>query len=158
METLREIFEGLGFANAATLLASGNVIFDAASKNAAALEQRLEETLGRELGFDTPVILRTLAQLKAALAHPALAARSSYTSVNVAFTRPAVSDAGRAALAKFETGSDWFHVAGGEVIWLSRLKQSESEFSNNALEKAAKVQSTIRTVQTVEKILDKYGR
>lgn len=157
METLREIFEGLGFANVATLLASGNVIFDTPSRNAAALERRLEEILGRELGFDTPVILRTMPQLANVLRHEALAARSSYTSVNVAFTRPAVSEAGRAALKKFETGSDWFHVTGGEVIWLSLLKQSESKFSNNMLEKAAKVESTIRTVQTVEKILDKYG-
>jgi len=64
MERLKKAFEALGFHNVRTLLASGNVLFEASSGNAAGLvkkiEAKLEETFGHEIG----TILRTIEDLQ----------------------------------------------------------------------------------------------
>ena len=46
MEALRELFEELGFAKAATFIPSGNVIFETPSKAEAALKA-IETAMGR---------------------------------------------------------------------------------------------------------------
>ena len=63
---LKAAFEALGFENVRTLLASGNVLFDArASKT---LKHKIEAGLEAELGFKVPIVLRTLDGLKAMVA------------------------------------------------------------------------------------------
>ena len=61
MEALRREFESLGATNVETFIASGNVIFDTARRNAAALERAIEEHLqhgarisGRDVPADDP--------------------------------------------------------------------------------------------------------
>lgn len=66
MAELRALVEGLGYANAKTLLASGNVVFDA-SGPAAAIVARLEAALA-EHGCKTDVLLRDLAEIDAVIA------------------------------------------------------------------------------------------
>ncbi|HEV3427271.1 MAG TPA: DUF1697 domain-containing protein [Paraburkholderia sp.] len=67
MSELRAMCEALGFANARTYIASGNVVFDsrlAAASVKKRLEQRLEEYAGKPVG----VLLRTAAEMAAILA------------------------------------------------------------------------------------------
>ena len=41
MDVLRRIFEGLGFSEVASFIASGNIIFEASARSTAALEERI---------------------------------------------------------------------------------------------------------------------
>ena len=63
MERLKKAFESLGFENVRTLIASGNVVFEAPPGSMSALvkkiERRLEKTFGHEIG----TIVRTHAEL-----------------------------------------------------------------------------------------------
>lgn len=54
---LREVFESFGFNNVKTVLASGNVIFEAESKDDMKLEQRIEKQLPGIIGFESSVTL-----------------------------------------------------------------------------------------------------
>lgn len=65
MEALRKAFEGCGFANVKTLLVSGNVVFDASSKDTRALKQTIEAKIKRSFAMDVSVILRSLDELQA---------------------------------------------------------------------------------------------
>jgi uncharacterized protein (DUF1697 family) len=59
---LKAAFEALGFDTVKTLLASGNVLFDArASKS---LKEKIEVGLKQQFGFDVPIVLRTVDDLK----------------------------------------------------------------------------------------------
>ena len=60
---LRAAFEAMGFTAVKTLLASGNVLFDA--KDGSGLKQEIEAGLKAEFGFDVPVVLRSMDELKA---------------------------------------------------------------------------------------------
>lgn len=64
-EKLRRVFEGLGFKNVRTVLASGNVIFQSGSRNAKSLEGSIETALHDRLGFRTTALVRTRDALRA---------------------------------------------------------------------------------------------
>lgn len=66
MADLRAAFADMGFADAKTLLASGNVIFSASE--AAGLAERIALGLEERLGFAVPTILRTGEELLALVA------------------------------------------------------------------------------------------
>jgi uncharacterized protein (DUF1697 family) len=65
MADLHQAFKSWGFTNIRTVLATGNVLFEAASTDAAALQQNIEEKLAERFGFDVPVIIRTLEEIRA---------------------------------------------------------------------------------------------
>ncbi len=62
-EKLRGVFEELGFRNVQTLISSGNVLFESASKNPQMLEAKIEKALPRYLGFSSTTIIRSHAEL-----------------------------------------------------------------------------------------------
>jgi uncharacterized protein (DUF1697 family) len=59
MDALREALTRMGLDEVSTLLQSGNVIFNSAERNAAALEGRIEQTLLETFSLSTTVFLRT---------------------------------------------------------------------------------------------------
>lgn len=64
MERLKKAVESLGFRNVKTLLASGNVLFEARSANADTLVKRIEEKLEQTFGHEIGTIVRTLEELQ----------------------------------------------------------------------------------------------
>ena len=60
---LKAAFEAMGFANVKTLLASGNVLFDA--KASKGLQGKIEAGLEAQFGFAVGTVLRSLEELKA---------------------------------------------------------------------------------------------
>ena len=65
MDRLRALFEELKFANVETFIASGNVLFDSASKSTDAMETRIERHLEKALGYEVATFVRPLASLAA---------------------------------------------------------------------------------------------
>ena len=63
MDTLRELFETLGFAGVATFIGSGNIVFETTAKNAKMLERKIEKKLRQALGYEVTVFIRTDAEL-----------------------------------------------------------------------------------------------
>ena len=64
MAVLKKTLEGMGYKNVATLLASGNVIFDSTQTDKKTLTATLEKELQKKFGFTIPVILRTLEEIR----------------------------------------------------------------------------------------------
>ena len=65
MPALAKSFAALGLRNVRTLLASGNVVFDAEKESAAALEKRIEDGLRADFGFEISVLLRAAREINA---------------------------------------------------------------------------------------------
>jgi uncharacterized protein (DUF1697 family) len=66
-DKLRGVFERLGFAGVASVVASGNIVFGSADTDAHMLEQRVEEALASDLGLANRTIIRTHGELRALL-------------------------------------------------------------------------------------------
>jgi uncharacterized protein (DUF1697 family) len=63
MDDLRDAFIGMGFGDARTLIASGNVMFSA--EDGGGLVERIEKGLEERFGFAVPTIIRSLDDLVA---------------------------------------------------------------------------------------------
>lgn len=159
MDHLKKHFERLGFAGVETFIASGNVIFRSGPEDPVAMEKRIETALHKALGYETATFLRTTEELAAAAAHQAFprAAIASAAALNVAFLKDPLDTAARRKVAALVTGIDDFHVHGREVYWLCRTRQGKSTFSNAVLEKTLGLPSTIRGINTVRRMAERYA-
>lgn len=63
-EKLKGAFEKLGFTNVHTVIANGNVVFDSSDKDIAALENKIEKGLEKQLKFSRAVMVRSHDELK----------------------------------------------------------------------------------------------
>src|SRR5437667_12696055 len=68
MDVLRGLCQGLGFRNVETYVQSGNIVFQTATENPAALSKRIGETILESFGFDTPVIIRRSEEMRNVIA------------------------------------------------------------------------------------------
>jgi uncharacterized protein (DUF1697 family) len=159
MDVLRQHFEMLGFSNVETFIASGNVVFATTAKNTRALEKKIEQQLRQALGYEVATFIRTAAELAAIARYQPFppAQREAATAFNIAFLVEPLDAASQKKLYALRTDIDDFQVQGREVYWLSRRKQSESTFSNAVLEKTIGRASTIRGVNTIQKMAAKYA-
>jgi uncharacterized protein (DUF1697 family) len=64
MQVLKEAFERMGFRNVRTVIASGNVIFDAGPVGEQDLEGVIEKALPEAVGFEAETFVLTLAELQ----------------------------------------------------------------------------------------------
>ena len=58
MQSLRQVFEPLGFCRVATFIASGNVIFETMRKRSKTLERKIEKALQKTLGYEVRAFIR----------------------------------------------------------------------------------------------------
>lgn len=84
MADLRAMAEGLGFANARTLVATGNLVFEAAEETVPAIEARLEEGFRQRFEKHVDIIVRTKdAWLRLAAKNPFPEVKGSEAGVRV---------------------------------------------------------------------------
>src|SRR4029077_5658519 len=65
MEDLRRHLAAMGLANVETLIASGNVVFDAPAKSAEPLQARIEAGLKKSLGYEVKTFVRSSEEIAA---------------------------------------------------------------------------------------------
>ena len=58
MQSLRQVFESLGFSRVTTFIASGNVVFETTTKKTRALERKIERALKTALGYEVRTFVR----------------------------------------------------------------------------------------------------
>jgi uncharacterized protein (DUF1697 family) len=152
MDRLRAEFAALGFGDVETFIASGNVLFDAASDDRAALEQRIERRLEKALGYSVSTFLRTPGELAALVRHEPFPGRDESAALWVGFLKAELSRESRDRLLAFRTAVDEFESRGREAFWMHRTRMSESTVTGAKLEKALAMPATFRNVTTVRKL------
>ena len=160
MDQLRDLFEELGFASVDTFIASGNVIFDAKTSNTKSIEGKIEKHLAKALGYEVTTFVRSVAELAKIASHPSFSDEELATEGNTLFVcfvaeKPA-KDALK-TLISLASPIDGFHINEREVYWLYRRNNGESKFYGPPLEKALGMQTTVRNVNTVQRLVKKYG-
>jgi uncharacterized protein (DUF1697 family) len=159
MDVLRQLFESLGFSNVETFIASGNVIFESKTDNSNSLEQKIEKKLYEELGYETATFIRTDTEVAEIAKYKPFPQSQLDTAgaLNIGFLADPLDDAAKQKLMSLRTDIDEFHIHGCEIYWLCKKKQSESKVSNAAIEKALGVKSTLRGVNTIKKLAEKFA-
>ena len=149
MSDLKRIAEELGFANARTFIASGNLIFTS-DKSEAQVTEALEKALAEHMGKPVPVMVRTAAEMAAvAEANPfgdapgrrVLATFLAEPPPKDALDQAKGLDGERLALGKREIYVDYC----GTLLGRSRLRIPAAE------------KGTARNMNTVRKLAEMAG-
>ncbi len=157
-DELKRCFEELGLEEVSCFRASGNVIFAAGERGEKKLAARIETGLGKALGYEVPVFLRSAAELQAIAAHEpfdsALLAASK-GKLQVAFLLAPPKKRERKQVLDLAGDEDQLAIEGRELYWLPSGGMSESELDLNAIGAALGLM-TIRTKSTIDQIAAKY--
>ena len=158
MSVLRQTFGSLGFSRVATFLGSGNLVFETRAKDVERLEKKIEGGLRQALGYSVPVFIRTHAELKEVAAfepfdRPAIAG----ADVNIVLLAHNLDEKDRAKLMALATATDGFRVRGREIYWWRRKKPGTSLFLTVPLAKVLTEPFTIRSTNTIRKLVAKYS-
>ena len=159
MDALRAVFESLRFANVATFIASGNVIFDGPSVSVAELEQTIEQHLAAKLGYPVATFVRTPGELGAVVAARPFGADDPLDAghaLSVGFVKSPPTPAAAAALLALAGDVDDFRIIGREIFWRCRVRTSDSKFSGARLEKLLSGPVTFRNITTIRKLAARY--
>jgi uncharacterized protein (DUF1697 family) len=152
-DQLIKIFESVGAQDVTTFIASGNVVFEAASKPTEAAAERAFESA---LGYAAPTFIRTTTQLKRIVDRRPFDGRGPETggTLHVGFLK---KKGAAGALKKLETDNDELHVDGTTVYWHTHTaRMSDSTVNPAKIEKALGQQSTFRSIKTLYNILEKW--
>ena len=158
MDYLRQLFESLSLTNVETFIASGNVIFDAKVGNVKALEKKIEDKLHEALGYEVATFIRTDTELAEIVKYKPFPQSQLNTAMalNIGFLADVLDDTSKQKLMALRTDIDDFHYHKREIYWLCRKKQSDSKISNVVIEKTLGMKTTLRGVNTINKMAEKY--
>ena len=158
MQSLRQIFESLGFFNVATFIASGNVVFETTTKRTETLERKIEKALKEALGYEVRTFVRGEDELaKIANHRPFPGSKFDETwQSNIIFLADNLNTKLKQNIKALRTKTDEFEVHGREVYWRRRRKQNGALFSTVPLEKILGPAFTVRGANTIKRIVSKY--
>jgi uncharacterized protein (DUF1697 family) len=128
MTDLKAYFEALGLEKVETYIQSGNVIFSAGEVDQVRLENRLEEVLSAAFSYDSTLVVRSYAELKATVsqAPPGFGSEPDAYRYDVIFLKqPMTSSAAMGSITTKEGVDQAF--AGEGVLYFSRVTSRASQ-------------------------------
>lgn len=150
MPELKRCFEGAGFTGVKTVLASGNVVFDARGASEAALERRAESAMATHLDRVFPTIVRPASVLRELVAADPYAAFPLPAAAKRVVTFLREPHDGRVSLPLEVDGARILAINGRE-IFTAYLPTPKGPVFMTLIEKTFGRNVTTRTWDTVRK-------
>jgi uncharacterized protein (DUF1697 family) len=154
MAQLRELMEALGYTGVETLLQSGNVVFGS-NEPAATSERRIARRLRDETGLDIKVLVRTRAELAAAVKRNPLgkhADNPKHHHVMFLSARPDPELVAAVDPADYEP--EMFELHGRELFMWWPAGAHNARLTHSFWERKLKVTATARNWNTVQRLLE----
>jgi uncharacterized protein (DUF1697 family) len=154
MDALRELFAGLGYKDVKTLLASGNVVFEAGAAAPAGIKAKIEKAIAAEFGLDVHIILRSDKELNALIKSAPFknTKRAPKTQFYITFLSERPRSKLKIPFKTLEGDYEITDVKPGYVVSLIHLGAHGTVDAMAILEKEFGAQITTRNWNTVEKI------
>ena len=155
MADLRAAFEGEGFTNVETVVASGNVLFDHEERPEVGLEEKLTLMMRHKFGMDSVALVRSRAALAAAIAENPFGADGEENFVHTLFLDGPVDPDGFARLEKDRTGPERL-AAGDRALHIDYVAGAgESRLVGAFIERRMGSRGTARNLRSMKRILAK---
>ncbi|RYG65798.1 DUF1697 domain-containing protein [bacterium] len=156
MEKLRELFSELGLEDVRTYIQTGNVFFTSEAKDRAQLTAQIEEHLKKSLGYEVPVMLRTVDELEYALSLDPFKDVEITDEVRlcIAFLSEPLPEDVQFPLVSPKEDMRLLSVTKGEVFLVAYHAPGKAANAAAFIEKAFKVKTTTRFWGTTGKILE----
>jgi len=156
MDDLVALYETLGLANVCTYIQSGNVAFDADTRDTDRIGRKIEQAIQQDYGFTVPVLLRTRAQMDNTIkANPFLRDNiPDISKVHVTFLERPPEESVIQDFNPSSLGQDRFAITGTDVYLYCPGGYGKTKLSNNFIEKQLGVRATTRNWKTVRILAD----
>jgi uncharacterized protein (DUF1697 family) len=154
MKSIADALGKTGLRNVDTFLASGNVVLDAPDQTSVLeVEHRVEDALQQLFGSHIPVFARSMDEV--ALLGERV--QRTATAVNVVLLKEKLTEDQRGVLEALSTDADELEPLDKAFVWYSATKMSESPLFKVAFDKKLGVPVTVRTVNTLRRIVKNFG-
>jgi uncharacterized protein (DUF1697 family) len=154
MADLCELVTKLGFADARSLLQSGNLVFRSDAKSSLQLEQRLEAEAAKRLGLEADFFVRNAKEWDAVIAENPFPgeARRDPARLVVMFLKDAPGAQDVRALQAAITGPETLRARGRHLYVVYPNGMGTSRLTSNLIEKRLGTRGTCRNWNTVLKL------
>jgi uncharacterized protein (DUF1697 family) len=159
MAELRAALEDEGFENVATVIASGNVLFDHAKAADAKLEERLAAIVKDRFGIDTFAAVRSKAELEAAIAENPFAGKGEDKFVHVHFLTCQPAQAAFDKLAEDHAGRGNEKLAPGtRALHVDYVDGAgNSKLTGDFIARRLGCKGTARNIRSIGRIVEAMG-
>ena len=156
MDVLRALYASLKLQDAQTYVQSGNVIFKTDEKDSATLGRKIQQAIHRICDIQCEIILRTIAEMREAIANNPFAGRSGIEpgTLLVTFLASEPSSEARTKLLSFRPDPEELHLIGRELYIYFPDGSGRSKLQWASLEKTLKTPGTARNWNSVTKMLE----
>jgi uncharacterized protein (DUF1697 family) len=156
MAALAAVFESLGLTGVRTVLASGNVVFDAPGGDRAALKHRIEAALSEAFGYEAWVILADLTAIARMIeAYPFDESDESKQPWVMFLSEPGVLDDLMSVADGLDPSVERLQPGDGVLYWeVTKGETTRSAFSKHSAKARFKATTTMRILRTLRKVLD----
>jgi uncharacterized protein (DUF1697 family) len=153
MPDLSAMFVDAGCKNVRTFIQSGNVIFDSSAKLSAQVPALIAARIAETLGYKTPVVLRSRAELEDAFSgNPFLKLGAAEDSLFLMFLASVPDPSKVAALDPNRSPGDEYIVRGRDVYLRLPNSVADSKLTNAYFDSKLSTTSTSRNWRTVTKL------
>jgi uncharacterized protein (DUF1697 family) len=155
MDALRSVYLSLKLEDPQTYVQSGNVVFRTKEKNLATLSKKIQVAIDRAFGFSPEVILRSIDEIRQAIAATPFAAGRGLDpgKVLVTFLADKPGAGAAASLLTFKAHPEELHLIGRELYIYFPNGSGRSKLPWSAVEKLLKTPGTARNWNTVTRLL-----
>ena len=157
MAALRALYESLKLKDARTLVQSGNIIFRSKEKSSAALAKKIQHAIESRFSCCPEVILRTIAEMRAAIAASPFAGRDLHPGkLLVTFLAAEPGEEAQAALLqllKLKSYPEEVHLKGRELYIYFPNGAGTSKLPWPKIAQLLKTTGTARNWNSVTKML-----
>ena len=158
MTELKRHFEAMGFADVATFIASGNVLFSTNARDLAKLEARIEAHLAKVLGYSVDTFLRRDGEVTAVIAaNPFVDDPPEKGGIYVSMLKQPLPAAQAKGLLACATPTDRFALLGRELYWRREGGVADADIWNSPAVRALKLPTmTMRNLTSLRKLAAKH--
>lgn len=153
MEALKKYFEIPGIKNVVTYIQSGNVVFDA-SLSSGKLSDKIEKLLSTQLGYQVPVVLRTIAEMESVIDRNPfpISELPDGAKLYVYFLSGIPESSLIDSLNSYLGAGETFKVVGQELFFVSQA-YGNTKLTISVIERKLGVIATARNWATVNKVI-----
>ena len=154
MDALKLHFDMPGFSNVVTYIQSGNVLFDTKEPDTAKLRKKVEKQLAAKLGYDVPVVVRSLEEIQTAINN------NPFTKLKpddgrklyIVYLSDAPPPSALAGLKPYTSDTEELKLIGRE-LYIVTEGIGNSKLTLNVIEKKLGATGTMRNLATSNKVL-----
>ncbi len=155
MNSLQEMFEGLGFQNVKTYIQSGNVIFQSSEAHLEVLERLISEEILVRFKVNVPVLVREASELKNILTRNPFIneIKDDFSKLHITFLSTSPEKQFIESIDNNSYLPDKYIIVEKSIYLFCPNGYGITKLSNNFFENKLKVKATTRNLRTLKELV-----